>query len=250
MTPSLLNRILTATAFACLISIPTRPIAAQAQPTPSSSSRNASGRDVSTPEDQSPAKQMEEEDENAAYRKSPAVRALGAKLGLNPDQSATAFEVLNFAILAILLGWLLARMLPKTFRDRNTAIQKHLVDARTATEEASARLGNVEARLARLDDQIAEIRSQSEKDSALDEQRIKAAAEDEKQKILASAEQEIAAATIQARRELQRYAAELAIEQAGRKLVITAETDRLLVQGFVARLGSEDGNRNDKGGQN
>jgi len=200
----------------------------------------------STPEARSPEKNKEEQDENDAYLKSPAVRALGAKIGLNPDQSATAFQVTNFVILAVLLGWVLLKTLPKTFRNRNTAIQKHLVDARTATEEANARLGSVEARLAKLDGQIAEMRAQAEKDSTLDEQRIKAAVEDEKKKILLAADQEIAAATVQAHRQLQQYAAELAIEQAGQKLVVNAETDRLLVQNFARRLGGDD----NKGGQN
>ena len=62
------------------------------------------------------------------------------------------------------------------------------------------------------------MRAQAEKDSALDEQRIKATVEEEKKKILASAEQEIASATAQAHRQLQQYAADLAIEQAARKL--------------------------------
>jgi F-type H+-transporting ATPase subunit b len=98
----------------------------------------------------------------------------------------------------------------------------------------------VEARLSKLDGEIAAMRVQSEKDSALDEQRIKAGVEDEKQKILAAAEQEIAAATVLARRQIQQYAAELAIDQAARKLVVTAETDRLLVQSFARRLAGDD----------
>ncbi len=116
----------------------------------------------STPEAQSPEKNKQEEDENDAYRKSPAVVALGAKLGLNPDQSAMAFTVTNFVLLAVLVGWGLVKMLPKTLGDRNTAIQKHLVDARTATEEARARLATVEARLSKLDDEIAAMRSDAE----------------------------------------------------------------------------------------
>jgi F-type H+-transporting ATPase subunit b len=136
--------------------------------------------------------------------------------------------------------------LPKTFRDRNTFIQKNLVDARTATEEARARLSSVEERLSKLDSQIASFRAQAEKDSALDEQRIQAGVEEEKKKILAAAEQEINAATALARREIQRYAAELAIDQAAHKLVVTAETDRLLVQSFARRLAGDDS----KEGQN
>ncbi|WP_348268367.1 ATP synthase F0 subunit B [Edaphobacter paludis] len=207
---------------------------------------SADGGRMSTPEAQSPEKNQQEKDENDEYRHSPAVRALGAKLGMNAEQAATAFTVANFIVLAILVGWFLLKTLPKTFRDRNTAIQKHLVDARTATEEASARLNSVESRLGKLDEQIAAMRAQAEKDSALDEQRIKASVEEEKQKILRAAEQEISAATVTARKQLQQYAADLAIEQAARKLVVTAETDRLLVQGFARRLTGEDS----KGGEN
>lgn len=204
------------------------------------------GGQVSTPEAQSPEKNKQEQDENDAYLHSPSVKAIGAKLGMSPEQAATAFQVVNFAVLAVLVGGFLLKALPKAFRTRNAAIQKHLVDARTATEEASARLNNVEARLSKLDGQIAAMRSQAEKDSALDEQRIKASVEEEKQKILLAAEQEIAAATTQAQRQLQQYAAELVIEQAARKLVVTAETDRLLVQSFARRLAGDDS----KEGQN
>jgi F-type H+-transporting ATPase subunit b len=200
----------------------------------------------STPEAQSPEKNQQEQDENDAYRKSPAVAGLGAKLGMNPEQSATAFEVTNFVLLAVLVGWGLAKFLPKTFRDRSLAIQKHLVDARTATEEARERLSSVEDRLARLDGEIAAMRGRADEDSAREELRIKASLEEEKKKILASAEQEIAAATMHAQKRLQQHAAELAIEQAARKLVISAETDRLLVQGFAQRLAGDES----KKGQN
>jgi F-type H+-transporting ATPase subunit b len=190
----------------------------------------------STPEANSPAKEKQEEDENDAYRHSAAVKAIGAKLGLDAEQAATVFTVVNFAVLALLVGWFLLKTLPKTFRTRNEAIQKHLVEARAASQEASTRLNSVEARLSKLDEQIAALRAQAEKDSLLDEQRIKASVEEEKQKILTTAEQEIAAAAANARRQIQQYAADLAIDQAAKKLVVSAETDRLLVQDFARRL--------------
>ncbi len=202
--------------------------------------------EATSPGGVSPAADEEEKDENAAFKNSPSVKKMGAMIGLKPEAAATAFEVANFAILAVLLGLFLAKALPTAFRNRNSSIQKDLVDARTATEQASARLSGVEARLARLDGEIAAMRAQADKDSAADELRIQAAVEEEKKKILAAAEQEIAAATVHARREIQRYAAELAIEQAARKLVISAETDRLLVQNFARRLGGDDS----KEGQN
>ncbi len=180
--------------------------------------------------------------ETDEYRLSPTVVKLGALLGMSPETAANAFTIFNILILLGAIGYGLAKTLPKTFRNRSTAIQKHLVDARTATEEATSRLSSVEERLSKLDEQIAAMRLQSEADAARDEERIKASVEDEKNKIIAAAEAEIHSATTFARREIQKYAAELAIEQAARKLVVTAETDRLLVESFAHKLGEGSNN--------
>ncbi len=180
--------------------------------------------------------------ETDAYRLSPAVVKIGAALGMKPETAANVFTIFNILILAGGVGYGLMKILPKAFRNRSTAIQKHLVDARTATEEATARLSSVEERLSKLDDQIAAMRAQAETDAARDEQRILASVEEEKNKILAAAESEIQSATTLARREIQKYAAELAIEQAARKLVVTADTDRLLVENFAHKLGEGSNN--------
>ncbi len=177
--------------------------------------------------------------ETDAYRMSPSVVKIGAMLGMKPETAANVFTIFNIVVLFGAIGYGLAKALPKAFRDRSTKIQKGLVDARSATEEASSRLNAVEDRLSKLDDQIAAMRTQAEADSARDEQRIKASVEDEKAKIVAAAEAEIASATMLARREIQKYAAELAIDQAARKLVVTPDTDRLLVQAFANKLGSD-----------
>jgi F-type H+-transporting ATPase subunit b len=232
---SAIKTLLPALAIAALLFSPVRRARSQ-----EASPAATTGGQESTAEGQSSQANRQEVDENDEYLHSPVVRALGAKLGMNAEQAATAFTVANFLVLAVLVGWLLVRILPKTFRDRNTAIQKHLVNARTVTEEARARLSSVEDRLSKLDDQIAAIRAQAEKDSALDEQRIKATVEEEKRKIFAAADQEITAATALARRQIQQYAAELAIDQAAHKLVVSAETDRLLVQSFARRLTGDD----------
>jgi F-type H+-transporting ATPase subunit b len=225
--------------FAGMLLAPMHSLRAQAAPV-------ATTQAAAVPAVPSTESRDQEVDERAAYRHSEMVRKVGSMFGMNPEQAATSFEIFNFAILAILLVWLLVKTLPKTFRNRSGVIQKQLVDARTATEEAAARLSGVEARLSKLDEQIAAMRTQAEKDSAADEQRIKASVEEEKQKILTAAEHEISAATTHARRQLQQYAAELAIDQAAQKLVVSAETDRLLVQAFASRLAGED----PKGGQN
>ena len=239
---ALRNFKLHAVVFALLISA--GGVALRAQAAPSPQPHAAAAGDNSASPTAAPAKNPDLEDENEKYRHSPAVRTMGSWIGLNPDQAATAFTMFNLLVLFGGIGYLVAKNLPKAFRKRNTDIQKHLVDARTATEEATARLSSVEARLSKLDDQIAAMRTQAEADSARDEQRIKASVEEEKKKILAAAEAEIQAATALARREIQSYAADLAIDQAARKLVVTAETDRLLVESFAHRLMADIGSEN------
>ena len=235
---ALLMMALTAGVLAPAISLRAQDAAAQPQPA------RASGGEKSTPDANDPQAHEEVKDENDAYLHSESVRKMGAMVGMNPFQAATAFTVFNFVVLAIAVGYGLLKMLPKTFRDRSTHIQKQLVDARTATEEANSRLNSVEDRLAKLDGQIAEMRAHAEADAARDEKRIKASLEDEKAKIVAAAEAEIVSATALAQRQIQQYAAELAIDQAARKLIVTAETDRLLVESFAHRLGAENGSQN------
>lgn len=222
---------------------PVRPVWAQTAP---ASAQAQTGGASSTPETQPVGKNKPEQNEDEQYLKSPNVVALGKMLGLDPEQSAMVFTAGNFILLAVGIVWLILKILPKAIRGRNTAIQKDLADARTVTEEARARLSGVEERLRKLDREIAAMREHAEQDSAHAEQRIKAAVEDEKGKILAAAEQEIAAATSHAQKLLQQYAAEMAIDQAARKLVVSAETDRLLVQGFASRLTGDES----KKGQN
>ncbi len=191
-----------------------------------------------------PEKREEEKDENEGFRHSASVQKIGRLVGMSPEQAATAFTILNFLVLLGGVGYLCAKTLPKAFRDRSSGIQKGLVDARTVTEEANARLKLVEARLSKLDDEIAGMRKQAEADAVREDARLKISMEQETAKVLAAAETEIQAATSAARRELQRHAAELAIDQATRRLEISAETDRLLIESFAQRLVGE------KGGQN
>ncbi len=233
------KKIAAAILLAGAMAAPVFSLHAQAPSTPSS------GQET-TPAANSPAAEQGEKDEAGELKHSKMVAAIGHMMGMSTEAAATTFEVLNFAVLAIAVGGFLLKTMPKTFRDRTSAIQKELSDARSATEQASVRLNSVEERLAKLDGQIADMKSQSEKDAVTEEQRFRAAADEEKAKILAAAEQEIASATQQAQRQLQQYAAGLAIDQAARRLVISAETDRLLVKNFAQRLGEQ----GSKGGQN
>jgi F-type H+-transporting ATPase subunit b len=136
------------------------------------------------------------------------------------------------------VGYFLVTGLPKAFRSRRLQLDRQIVEARIATEKAEERLRAVEERLSHLDSEIAAVREQAEHDSANDEMRIKQAMAAEKQKIVTSAEQEIAAAGAAAERRLRRFAAELAVDRASSRLHLTEGDDRTLIQEFAASLGS------------
>ena len=136
---------------------------------PAKPEHKVSSSEATAPNGVVPAKEEQEKDENYEYTHSPTVKKLGHMLGMSADTASTVFIVFNFVVLVIGIGYLLMKMLPKAFRARSTNIQKQLVDARTATEEAQARLGSVEARLAKLDEQIAEMKHQAEADLAREE---------------------------------------------------------------------------------
>jgi F-type H+-transporting ATPase subunit b len=178
-----------------------------------------------------------------AFKKSPSVIKLGGMLGMKPALASSVFEWLNFIVLAAAVLYGLAKSLPKAFRGRTETIQKDIVEARVATEEARTRLGAVEDRLGRLDAEIAALRSENEKAAAEEEARIHAHVEEEKKRILAAAEQEIAAASNAATRSLRAYAAEIAVDLAAKNLQISPDDDRVLIESFAGKLQAE-GSRN------
>jgi F-type H+-transporting ATPase subunit b len=223
---------------------PSRAIA-QAPPQPQSAPPSGDSSFISqkTASSQNLAK-AEEEDEEYAFKHSASVRAFAHLFHLSPETASTIFWALNFLILVIFIGYFMVKLLPKMFRERRQAIQKQLVEARVATEQAQERLRVVEERLGRLDSEIAAVREHAEADSAGDEARIRAAIEEERKKIVSSAEQEIAAAGAAAERRLRRFAAELAVERATARLAITEEDDRALVREFSRGLtGDQAGQR-------
>lgn len=175
------------------------------------------------------------------YRHSAEVAAVGRWFHLSTDTAANVAEDINSAIILLCVFLGLWKFLPKIFRQRSERLSKALVEARRETEEANRKLAEVEARLARLDAEIESIRQQVEKDAAGDEQRIHATLEAERQRIVASAEQEIAAAQAGAQRELKKFAADLAIDHAMRRVQLSAETDRALVKDFGGNLGGKPG---------
>lgn len=181
----------------------------------------------------------EEVEENVQFKYPSTVRWVAAKTGLSKEATYWTFLTINFAILAAGLAWVVRKALPNGFAPRSAEIQKGIEEARKASADASARLGEIESRLAKLDSEIAEIRSAAEADFSAEEQRIKAAAEQDAKNVIASAEQEISAAARTAQRELKNFVADLAVALAEKKINVDETTDKALVRGFAAQLGKD-----------
>jgi F-type H+-transporting ATPase subunit b len=178
-------------------------------------------------------------DEVNIYRHSATVQKFANVFGVSVEIMSRWLEGLNFLVVLACIVWFLARVMPKTLRARTERIQRELHQARTVTEDANRRLASVEERLARLDTEINGIKTQAQQDAVDKEKQMRVALEEEKQLILDSSTQEIAAASSKAQSQLKRMTAELAIERAKHKIAVSAEADRSLVETFVVDLGKE-----------
>jgi F-type H+-transporting ATPase subunit b len=180
-------------------------------------------------------------DETEQFKHSASVRLLARITGLSVEAAYWLAVLINFGIVVGLIVWASKKNLPAMFRNRTASIQKSLEEARRASEDASQRLAQIESRLGRLGDEIEQMRAISEKEAAAEEERIKTAAVEDAKRIVASAEQEIAAAAKSARRDLTAYAADLSVALAAKRIHVDAPTDQALLRRFASQLSSDGG---------
>jgi F-type H+-transporting ATPase subunit b len=222
--------------LALMVLVAARPVHLLAQEAPAAQSQPAAGAPAAQADQaattQAPKQESEEEEYNA-FRHAPIVQSLARMLHLKLETTARILEAINFAIIFLAIFIPLVRFLPKVMRKRSETLEHDIQAARKMTEDANARLSAVEAQLARFDEEIAKIRTHVEEESRQDEARIKATIEEESHRIVANAEQEISVAAAHARRGLRHFAADLAIDQAARQIVLTPEMDSKLIAEFV-----------------
>ena len=182
-------------------------------------------------------KEAPEDDDTAQFKQSPSVRWLGQHLGLSGGAMYWLAVVINFAIIALGVVYFSRLHLPTMFRNRTESIRKAMDEAKAASDDAKTRLAAIESRWSRLDSDVAAMRSKAEQDGAAEEARIRAAAEDDKRKIVEAAAQEIDVAAKSARRDLAAYAADLAVNLARQRIQVDVPADQALVSGFATSLG-------------
>ena len=112
--------------------------------------------------------------EAVAAEQSPEAGEPAAKL----DLTKLALQVLNFAVLAGIIGWFGGKAINKALLARHQQLKADLVVAAEARSAAEGRAGAQETRLASLEGEIASMRAG-----------IKEEAEDEKRRLVAAAEE-------------------------------------------------------------
>jgi F-type H+-transporting ATPase subunit b len=222
-------RFSTLTLALILTAMPVVPVSLHAMQAEPAASKTESVKTVET--------RKSEGDENDVYRHSATVQWIAKTLHVDVEATARTLELINFAIIVLAIGIPLFRGLPKAFKARNERIQKNVAEARTATEQAKARLTVVEQRLSTLDTEISTIRQHVDTEVVRDHERIEQQIVEEKQRIVESAEQEIAQVTAAAQRELKQFAADLALKVAISKLNLSPESDHELISEFARELG-------------
>jgi F-type H+-transporting ATPase subunit b len=182
----------------------------------------------------------DDQEDNVNLKHSPVVRWLAKKTGLTVHQAHLAALFINFAIIVAIISWAGFKFLPGMMRERTATIQKALEEARAASQEANRRLSEIEGTLRRLDVEIGQMQASAEREATAEETRIQKAAEEDIRKVVLSAEQEIAAAAKQARRELANHTAGLAIALASKQINVDPDTDHVLIRTFATTLATDD----------
>ncbi|MBS1841343.1 MAG: ATP synthase F0 subunit B [Acidobacteria bacterium] len=154
------------------------------------------------------------------------------------EHATEIFKWINFAIVAIAFLWVFGKVLPTKFRANAETIGSAITKATAIKAEADKQLADAEVRLARLEQEVAELRAHAQKEAAADADRIREMAKSDAERISVAAKAEIDAAERAARIELKALAAKLAVDGAESLLAkqLTMQTQESLVSGFVKSL--------------
>jgi len=124
----------------------------------------------------------------------------------------------NFIILAGGVGYLIAKNVPPLFQKQSSEIQNALQEAAKAKEEAAAYAAGIEARLANLQSEIEKLRTSALSEMSDENERIRRETEHHLQRIREQTAQQIDLLTRAATGELRKYAAELAVDLAEKRI--------------------------------
>jgi F-type H+-transporting ATPase subunit b len=169
----------------------------------------------------------------------PVLAAEGAEP--DPAESTTGliFRWLNFLIVFGGIGYLIARHGGAFFRGNAKEIAASIVEAAAVKAEADRELREVDTKIARLDQDVAEMRGEARRNWAAESERLRASGLAEIEKINVAARGELAASERAAQQQVREIAASMAVERAAAVVSarMNAETRARMFQAFLSELG-------------
>jgi F-type H+-transporting ATPase subunit b len=149
------------------------------------------------------------------------------------------WKFVNLFIFIAVMIYFLKRPLSDAFRSRREGIRRELLNAREERDRALAKLAEVQARLERLDSEVAGIKEHSRSEAEAERERISRDTEQELLKLQEQSQREILSAGKVARHELRRFAAQQSVRLAEEivRREIKSEDDVRLIELNVEQLG-------------
>jgi F-type H+-transporting ATPase subunit b len=154
------------------------------------------------------------------------------------ERANEIFKWINFAIVAGVIGWVFLKVTPSFFRKNAEIISSAITKATAAKAEADRELREAEEKLARLGQEVAQLRATAQREAAAEAERLRAITQSDIQRVGLAAKAEIEAAERAARLELKAIAANLAVDGAESLLEkeLTPQAQETLVTAFVKSL--------------
>ena len=154
------------------------------------------------------------------------------------DVTGGLFLWINFLILAGAIVWIVRKYGRPAFRRNAEKISSAITKAAAIKKQAEEKLREAEAKLSRLEEGVAELRAEAQRETRAEAERIRAMAKADAVKIAQAAKEEIAAAERAARLELKVIASRMAVDGAEALLAqeLTPQTQSALLTDFVENL--------------
>ncbi|MFA5516794.1 MAG: ATP synthase F0 subunit B [Desulfuromonadales bacterium] len=163
--------------------------------------------------------------------------------GHHPDSGVLLkdflFRVFNFTVTFGLLAYFVHKPIRRGLSARRDGIAKTLQQAESAGKEAEARFAEYDGKLTRAADEIEEIYAEIRREGELERERILANAKEMAEKIRLEAERAAASEIANARAELRREAARMAVQLAEDLLrqQVTVEDQERLMNEYMLKVG-------------
>lgn len=148
------------------------------------------------------------------------------------------WKFINLAIFTAAMIYLLRRPISEALGARREAIKQELVQAQQQREQALEKVSEAEARLSRVDADIASLREHAREEAEAERARLADAAAREIEKLKQQAQREIETADKVARKQLRQFFAQRSVEVARQtiKVQMKPEDEAVLISQSIGEL--------------